>query len=300
MCQRANWGRISQRLRRSIWQLLRPFVSDSIEFDQAFAETFALPEFSLTRGGAAKAASKMLSILASYRDIPEETASKMLANDLLLAELQLKRTDVDFERTVESALAKENAGLLEEKAALAQQLINEKQQREAKELELTTATEVLAEKQRELERKEQELNEKNASFNKLKEEKLGADIQIRTIVEQTIEERGAKESAEKEVKNLKEAQLKAERSAKKLKRMFAITVAIVAALMFEFLVNLAYPWNWLRDHPQSIGLQASMSSIIVFFVVGSVVKEWRKWCFGVGVLPILAVVFQIVGGFKHN
>src|SRR5207249_2967841 len=76
-----------------LWQVLRPFVADSEDFDRAFSETFALPEFTLVRGGAERAASRMLSILASYKDIPEETAVKMLANDLLLTELQKKKTD---------------------------------------------------------------------------------------------------------------------------------------------------------------------------------------------------------------
>jgi hypothetical protein len=280
-----------------LWQLLRPFVSDSIEFDKAFAETFALPEFSLTRGGAAKAASKMLSILAGYRDIPEETASKMLANDLLLTELQTKRTDAEFEKTVESALAKQNVSLLEERAALAKQLTDEKQQREAKERQLTTTSKVLEEKQRELERKDQDLREKEASLTKVKEEKLGADQQIRNVVDQALQEKEAKELATREVVNLRVAHQRAEEEARNLKRILAAVAGFGLALIFEWVVNSVLPWRWLREHPQSIGLQACMSAVILFFVAGSIIREWRKWCFGVGILSFLAVAFQIIGGF---
>jgi hypothetical protein len=216
-----------------LWQLLRPFVSDSIEFDQAFAATFALPEFSLTRGGAAKAASKMLSILAGYRDIPEETATKMLANDLLLAELQVKKTDAEFENTVESELARQNANLLEEKAALANQLSNEKRQREAKEQEIMTSSKILEGKQAELDRKELDLKEKEASLKRVQEEKLGMDQQIRTVVGQALQVKEEKESAIREVESLRAAKRLAEQKASNLKRILAVTAASGLALAFE-------------------------------------------------------------------
>jgi hypothetical protein len=90
---------------------LRPFITESEKFDQAFAETFALPEFTLMKGEAMRAASRMLSILASYSDFPEEIATKMIADDLLLTDLQDKKTTEEFHKAIDSALTKEITSL---------------------------------------------------------------------------------------------------------------------------------------------------------------------------------------------
>src|SRR5688500_19917464 len=64
-----------------LWQVLRPFVPSDVDFDRSFAETFALPEFRIFGSKASEACSKMLSILAGYKDLPEETATRMLSSD---------------------------------------------------------------------------------------------------------------------------------------------------------------------------------------------------------------------------
>jgi hypothetical protein len=118
------------------WQVLRPYISSDFDFDRSFAETFAIPEFCSIGSGAAKACSKMLSLLAAYKDIPEETAGRLLSNDLLIDRLQTAQDDKQFQEYVESALAEDHALLLEEKAALAKEVEKEKAERKAKEKQL--------------------------------------------------------------------------------------------------------------------------------------------------------------------
>ena len=100
------------------WQMIRPFVPADEDFDRSFAETFALPEFRTLGSGASAACSRMLAILASYQDVPEETASRLLTNDLLLDRLQGIEGDLEFKEAVEGALVEENRELLEEREYL--------------------------------------------------------------------------------------------------------------------------------------------------------------------------------------
>jgi hypothetical protein len=105
-----------------LWQILRPYVPSNSDFDRSFAETFAIPEFRTIGSGAAKACSKMLGILAVYKDFPEKTAAKLLSNDMLIDRLRNVQNDAQFQEQIESAIALENQILLEEQVALAKQV----------------------------------------------------------------------------------------------------------------------------------------------------------------------------------
>ena len=272
-----------------LWQILRPFVSDSQEFDQAFAETFALPEFMLTRGGAERAASRMLSILAGYRDIPEETAAKMLTNDLLLAELQTKKTDEEFAEAVESALAQENVALLEEKAALERQLSVEKTQREARERELNTTAQILQEKEKALAQQEKALLEKENALRSLEQQTMAQNQEVRETVQQGLKEQREEQEAEARIQA-------AERWALRTVKIASIITGVLLVLVFEITVNSVLPWEWLLKHPNSFGLQGCIGLMTFFFILGAWVKPWRKVLWVVGVFGVLFVALQIVGG----
>ena len=185
-----------------LWQILRPFVSDNEEFETAFAETFALPEFSLVRGGAQRAVARLAGILASYEEIPEETATKMLANDLLIAELRRKPDEEEFSKTVESAVAAENAQLVEERAAMIAQLEREKAARAAKEAALRAADQVIHERERSLAEQQDALQARERAI-----ERLEADAaRLKQISEQTaqrvVEEHEQKQEERKKAEAL--------------------------------------------------------------------------------------------------
>ena len=117
-------------LPRQLLQLLRPFVPATEDFDRAFATAFAVPEFRLMNARAAAATSKMLQILATYRDFSEKTATALLANDLLLGKLQTASDEAEMRAFVESAVAEQNLSLLEERDSLAARLERLEQDRE--------------------------------------------------------------------------------------------------------------------------------------------------------------------------
>lgn len=279
-----------------LWQILRPFISDSQDFDQAFAETFALPEFTLTRGGAQKAASKMLSILAGYRDIPEETALKMLANDLLITELKSKKTEKEFIETVESALAKENANLSEEKAALSKQLIIEKDERESRERELVAATRILHEKEKALKEQEKNLRKKEQVIQTFERESQQNDQIIKKTVDQLLKEKREKEETEAHLRQLEQKKKDAERQALRNMKIASLVTAAFVALLFEVAVHYIFSWNWLIAHPNSYGLQGCISLMAFFGILGLGVKPWRKTSWLIGFFGVLFVIMEILGG----
>jgi hypothetical protein len=96
------------------WQILRPFIPPDNDFDRSFAATFAIPEFRTISSGAARACSKMLSLLASYENLSKETAYKLLSNKILIDQLRTVENNDDFKQRVESFIVNENLVLSEE------------------------------------------------------------------------------------------------------------------------------------------------------------------------------------------
>lgn len=280
-----------------LWQILRPFVSDNEEFDRAFAETFALPEFSLGRGGAQRAAARMASILASYSDIPEETAAKMLANDLLIAELLGTRTDAEFSQTVESAVAAENAQLVEERAALAAQHAADKAELESKRRELEDSVSENRQHEQALAERDQTLLHKEEMIQKLQVESATQSQIAEQATQMALREAQENEKIRLQLlKNMKEEAEHADQRAVRISRFLGIIIGLLTVVIFELTVNLVFPWKWLLEHPNGYGLQGCFSLIIFFVILGLIVKSWRKTAVVVGILGAVLVTMQIIGG----
>jgi membrane-associated HD superfamily phosphohydrolase len=238
----------------------------------------------------------MASILAGYSDIPEETATKMLANDLLIEELTAKRTDEEFEQTVESALAKENAILMEERAALERQLEQEKSEKEAKQQELTQTSKVLREREDLLNDREQALNEKERTIQRLETGKIEQGRTIQETTEQMERIQREKQDAERRADVLQHGADAAARSHLRTMKIASIVTGSLLAAVFFLFIHYVHPWHWLLDHPNGYGLQGCLGFMIFFGTLGAWVKPWRKTFWMVGVLGVLFVFLQILGG----
>ena len=291
---RKSGGKACTALPNMFWQVLRPYIPTDIDFDRSFAETFAIPEFRTISSGAAKACSKMLSLLAAYKDIPEETAARLLSNDLLIDQLRTSQDDKQFHEYVESAIAKDNALLLEERAALVKQLEQERAEKEAKdkaiekerilhEQQRAKAEQILTEKEKELESKEKLLENERKHSGRLTHE--------------ITEEKKAKEEAETRV--IKESSDKAR--LEKSTNAYAITAASAISLVlvgiFEILIH-QISWQWLLQHQNSYGLQGAFDILLALTTFGFFRPKWRKWCWGGGLFAILLIILQLLGGPK--
>jgi len=265
-----------------LWQMLRPYITDNIEFDKAFAETFALPEFSAFAGGAAKAASKMLSILTGYKELNEETATKMLSNDLLLAQLQTKKNDDEFIEAVDSALASENHALIEEKAALSKQLETQKADKLESDRQIASAAEIV--------------RQQAEAIQTLEAEKQSERSKAEEISRQFLNEQRDKEAARQEAQRLLLEKQSIEMRTEKNAKIGSVILGILIAVVFELAVNFVVPWKWLLTHQNSYVLQGSISMMIFFGTVGFGVKKWRNVVWLIGFFGVLFVILASLGG----
>ncbi len=268
------------------WQILRPFIPANQDFDRSFAETFAIPEFRTIGSGAAKACSKMLGLLAAYKDIPEETAARLLSNDILIDRLRAVEDDKQFQAQVDSAIALENQALLEERAALAKQVESLKADKERAETELEQQKQLAVS---ESVKAQELLLAKKKEVDEIAASRDAAQAKVKEASTKLAETEVAKTWTEEAVK---EAEKRALRTAK----VASVIVALIVSLMFEVAVHSVLRWDWLLIHPNSYGLQGCLCLMASFGIVGLWVKPWRKVLWVVGLFGVLFVALQILGG----
>jgi len=274
------------------WQILRPFIASDNDFDKSFAETFALPEFRAIGSSGSRACSKMMQILASYKGLPEETVFQMLSNDLLIERLKTIEDDVQFAKCVELALVEENKNLMEERAALANELRNA-QARVEQQSAVIAQQDVSHRDESEhlhssLEQKQQELAEAHRTLEE-RERLLG---ETATKIEE------AQKAIDAAVQGKLKADAERERAERKAFRMTAAAGTLTGLLsvgVFEACIYLG-PWVWMRDHQNTVSLQLGISIALVLASVGAFVRSWRKWCWTVGILPIFTTLLRVFGG----
>jgi hypothetical protein len=245
------------------WQILRPFISSDDNFSKAFAETFAIPEFRTINSGSAQACSKMISILSGYKNFPEETAVRMLSNDILIDQLRKAESDMVFQKFVEDGIVAENEQLVGENM-----LLNKKYEMEQ------------AEKIEAIERLEKTTVAAKENANELETEK------------------SQRLKAEEVAKAEKNKRLEVE---KKLNQTVsigkAITLGVILIIVFETLVNLL-PWTWLVAHDNSYGLQAAFDLLFLSISFLIFVTKWRKTVLIPLLISIGGIIIPLLGGPK--
>ncbi len=258
-------------------QILRPFVPPSWDFDKMFAETFAIPEFRTAGSGSSQAASRLLALLATYKDFPEATAVRMLANDALLDELHKVQDPVKFEEQVEAAIVNENTELIEEKAELERKLAEER---------------IAAEEER-----RQQLAERQSGAALQQQEAQRAEVSERELSKL----QGKLLESEMEATSAND---KAKETAKSLHRLVSgIRIAgfIVASGVWIAVVLLLpgwLGWQWLITHQNRYAMQAVTVVLGMLGIAGAFFSERRKrlWFGSAGVLALVVVLLSLLGG----
>ena len=241
-------------------QLLRPFITASAEFDKSFAESFAIAEFR-TISKSNEATLKLLTMLATYEDIREETVQSLLANELLIDKLKGSKNDAEFKQLVDAAIAAENAQLLEELIAAQDQAAREKTESESVRADLETQRDGLLENNTDLRNKlgtlEDELAKTNTQSNTeiavLKTNVTTKDAEMSQLERQLSQATGT------------------------LSIGAAAICAVVLALIGEFAIR-RLNWEWLLQHPNSYSLRASAYIAVLVFFLGLFRPKWRKFC----------------------
>lgn len=243
-----------------LWQILRPFIPADVDFDRSFAETFAIPEFRTLGSGSSQACSRLMTTLATFDGLQEETAARMLSNDLLLDKLRPLKDEAQFQEMVESAVVEENALLMEEKAAIEEQLIKDK-----------------AEMARQQKMMEEEKKESATKIERIEAERI-RETERADQIEKDAEEKGL------------ETKKQTERIINIYRTILALIFTLVACATFELLVNLL-PWKGFINHSRSTAIQAFICLAFLVAFAGLFRKDWRKWCWSVTVIVAVVIGF---------
>jgi hypothetical protein len=286
---RAANGQPTVVLPNVLWQLLRPFIPANQDFDRSFAETFAIPEFRTIGSGASKACSKMLSLLAAFRDISEETAARLLSNAILIDRLRATDNDEQFREQVESAIASENQLLLEERAAMEKQIADLRVEKERIEQEL-------ARQKQEAVTAVSEARELSQQAQELAVLKDAAELRAKDASGKLSEVAAGRCSAEDGAKHESKLRHETERSSLRMAKIAGITVACLASVVFELVIHYVLRWDWLLRHHNSYGLQGCICLTVSFAIVGLWVHPWRRYLWITGSLSLILALFQMLGG----
>lgn len=224
-------------------QVLRPFGRSGEDFDRRFVATFAIPEFRTLHTDYAATSSRVLSYLATYADLPEEMAVKILTNEVLIDRLQrIDARSPEFKEVIESQMVKENAALATEIADIRA----ETARREATQ----TA---------DLERATKEAAEARQAADALRAELV--ESKSRSLSREVDDGRpsGDAEQAKRAVPPADAAEMSMLR--RRIRIVLAISVAVIG-LMGVFALPPALAWDWLLEHRNRLSLQVGALVIV--------------------------------------
>jgi len=283
---KAKGIRASTVLPNIFWQILRPFIPSDVDFDNSFAETFAIPEFRIFGSQASLACSKMLNILAGYKDFAEETAKRLLSNGMLIEALQHVPDDKSFQDLVEAEIVKENAALVEEREFIAAKYEKERKEKELARKEL----EIEAEKNLHNERAIAEIQE--LSQMKIEHERLAAQVSEQRAKDAERARIAAERKAEESNKEAEKAREESRKEKEKTNLIIGIakstSIGLVFVAIFEILV---LNWNFasILDHPKYVSIQLSIDTILLLFPFAFFIPKLRLWILAacIGLLGVL-------------
>ncbi len=292
-----DWGILSERdslgvvvLPSQLLQLLRPFVPRTPDFDKKFAEVFALPEFRSAHTDFFQVTRKVLQFLASVKDLSEETASAILADELLLRRLKDVETDEELRAVIESEVLTKNAALIEKHSEVASQLESTRSEGDRKQA-------LLLERERELLEKEILSSAQAAA---LEQERLGRRKQ------EDVSAAISKESAQilQQLEKVKTEKVELEKHlisteaslSKHRKTLRGLGVAGFTAIGWGLLIwfPMLQSWDWLQNHQHKIGLYLSAFLLVAGLAWSIFGWKGRLWALAAIVLAVIVQLIQVL------
>ena len=253
-------------LPNQVLQLLRPLLPQDDQLDRCFVETFALPQFRMAHTAYEETIPTVAQYIDQYKDIPEETAVRILTDHVLLDGLKgVSPESETFFSTIENALVNLNSELLEEKEAL---------RREKREIE--------------------DANQAAAVRAAEAGQKLIISEASRAAADERAEQaHKEKERAEEAARLERESQMgQYQRILSTLERSLTWRILALACLVFLFgaalivLVPSALSWDWLENHPRKFGFYGA-SLMLWASIVWGVFDSKRRLA---TVIPVGAAV----------
>jgi hypothetical protein len=254
-------------LPNQLLQLLRPFLVVSTEFDKKFAATFAIPEFRTAGTDYGLTISKVLGYLATFADVSEETATRILANEVLLGRLRdLKQNSPEFKEVVDSALVNDNKALLREnERLLAKVNLSEKTQKDVvgalhtREQLIARQQQLLQEREALTKRQQEELAATSQQLEAERQARSSREVHASTLEEQLSSTR---RTLQQEQERRRSAERKARRTTGTLRTIIALLVLITGTT-----VVFAASWYvpWFSQHSKRIGVMICELLVVIGF-----------------------------------
>lgn len=292
-----DWGKLSGSdhlgvvvMPSQLLQLVRPFVPRTPDFDKKFAEVFALPEFRSAHADFFQVTRKVLQFLASVKDLSEETASAILADELLLSRLRDTESDEELKVVIESEVLNKNAALIKQHTQTSAQLENTRS-------ELDRKQELLLGKERDLQQKEtlssaQAAELEQERLERCRLEKLAvANANEATKIHQQLEV--AKTTKDELAKHLSVTEASLSRH-RKLLRSFAIAVFVFIGWGLIIWLPILQNWEWLQSHQHKIGLYLSAFLLVPGLAWSLFGWKGRLWTVGALVLAVIIQLIQVL------
>lgn len=239
-------------LPRELLQVLRPFVRSTEDFDRRFVETFAIPEFRGLQRDLADTTSKVLSYLASYKDLREETALRILSDTVLRNQVRtVVEGSPELGELIEAAVVTENTALVDERERLRGELATVRADAaagsEAHRDELARRMADIASLEARISAQEQ-----RAETQHVERRQAEATLAERTTALESHlqEERRRRETAEN---------LAADRSERLNWALFSLIAVVMTAAVWALI--LVAPVPWLANHEHRYGLGVAFTAL---------------------------------------
>jgi hypothetical protein len=75
----------------------------------------------------------------------------------------------------------------------------------------------------------------------------------------------------------------------------AVFLSFLLAWAAEFVIK-KFQWKWLLSHPNSYAIQGLSYAVLLLYLVGLFIRKFRKYCWGIALIPLLVAVLQSLGG----
>jgi hypothetical protein len=85
-----------------------------------------------------------------------------------------------------------------------------------------------------------------------------------------------------------------EQGAKRIIAALLISLLIICAFILSVWLIPFTPFTWLRNHPNSYGIQGSIICLIPSFIFGFFKPDWRKWCWGTAAIAFLVGLLSLL------
>ena len=275
-------------------QVLRPYGTTTEDYDRKFVEAFSIPEFRSAHSDYRETSGQVLSYLTTYKDLSEETAVRILTNEMLINQLRgIEEASPEFQELVESALASDNELLIEEAEAARTEAEAE---RCAREFALEESEARIQEKDEEAKRLRCEADERVKAARA--EERELAEVEADRIRAEDADRLKAEEerrlAAEADAKSLRDQgeadALSRQARMRTWRRVGAALLWMVGATAMLVVPHIT-SWKWLLKHDHLPGIY-----VAAFFIWGGMagtIAEPRHKKVALGALALAAAVAMI-------